>query len=372
MCLLATMEDYKLYYLALAKIPGLGPIRSRNLISHVGSIESIFDLSDKEVDALPVLNRDQKRLIKDKTSIDLAEEELHIAQRYGVQIITIDSEAYPYRLRILDDAPLVIYTRGSSNLNPIRSVGIVGTRQASVMGLQSCRDLIEQLAPYCPAIVSGMASGIDGAAHKHALDHDLFSIGIVAHGFKYRYPSSNYRLFDEMEDSGVIVTEYPYSIYASKDNFPRRNRLVAAMSDALVVVESKARGGSLITANIANDINRDVFAIPGRLNDMNFEGCNNLIKNHKAHLLMSAEDIAYVLRWNIDTPTANLKKNLFEDLTTDEKRIINYLRVQSSASFDDLAAHCAIDISVLAATLLQLEFNQLITVMPGSNYSLRA
>lgn len=368
MCLISTMQDYQFYYLSLSKVVGLGPISGQNLIKFAGSIEAVFDLSDEEIKALPFLKAKQKESLISKSHISLAEKELKIAESKGIKLISIESEEYPYRLKQIPDAPLVLYSRGNVDLNSLRTVAIVGTRAATPLGMDYCREIVEELGHYGATIISGMASGIDGCAHKLALKKSIPTIGVVAHGFQFRYPAANHHLFDEMEKDGMILTEYSHNVFASKENFPRRNRIVAALADAVVVVESKARGGSLITANIANDYNRDVFAVPGRLNDISFSGCNALIKAHKANLLQSVEDIAYILRWSSEK--IKIKSPVVENLSELEKIIVNYLRVNDAAVFDDIAFHCGIQMNDLTSTLLNMEFAGLLKVFPGNKYVL--
>jgi DNA processing protein len=239
------------------------------------------------------------------------------------------------------------------------------------LGLQYCKTIVESLADYQVTIVSGMATGIDGCAHSQALESDLPTAGVVAHGLKYRYPMANDRLFDKMEARGMVITEHGYSTFANKDNFPRRNRLVAAMSDATIVVESRKRGGSMITANLAHDYNREVFAVPGRISDRSFEGCNHLIKSHKASLYQSVEDLAYLLNWSgkgdSNSSSGDIK---FNDLTEREKKIVSYLRVHQECTIDDLAFHCSIDLGDLSSELLQMEFKGMIKALPGNKYLL--
>ncbi len=372
MCLVSIIPDLKYYYLSLSKIPSIGPITGKNLIKYAGSVEDVFNMSPREINEVPFLKSNQKNALINKTYLNLVEEEINRIERERIEVITIESEKYPYRLRLIEDSPLVIYAKGNISLNPLRTVGIVGTRTSSITGQRYTQKIIEELLPYQATIVSGLASGIDGYAHQYALNNSLNTIGVVAHGFKYRYPESNAHLFNSVQKDGIIITEYGYNVYASKDNFPRRNRIVAALSDAIVVVESKERGGSLITANIANDYNKDVFAIPGRLGDSNFAGCNHLIKSHKAHLFQCADDIAYILRWSKPNKadTGLQQGLLFEKLNESEKKIVNYLRVNYSASFDDLAFHCSIDLSNLASVLLQMEFKNLVLSLPGNKFTL--
>lgn len=371
MCLLPDMQELTYYYLALSKIPKVGPITGKNLINHVGGVEQIFELNKVEVRDLPGLSQSQKQSLIDRDCLRKADQELRIIDKEHIRLMTIDSPEYPYRLKQIDDAPLVLYSRGQIDLNSLRMVSIVGTRQASVLGIQYCKEVVESLSEYDVTVVSGMASGIDGCAHSKALDLDLPTVGVVAHGMKYRYPMSNDRLFDRMEEKGMIMTEHGYSTFGNKDNFPRRNRIVAAMTDATIVVESKKRGGSMITANLANDYNREVFAIPGRVSDKSFEGCNHLIKSHKASLYQSVADLAYMLNWSDRRSAQNAKRSdIFEDLTEREKKIVNYLRMHQECNIDDLAFHCSIDLGDLSSELLQMEFKGMIKALPGSKYLL--
>lgn len=371
MCLLPDMQALTYYYLALSKIPKVGPITGRNLIRHAGGVEQIFDLTKAEIIELPGLSQAQKSSLIDRECLRMADRELRIIEKEQIRLLTIEAPEYPYRLKQIDDAPLVIYSRGQVDLNALRMISIVGTRESSVLGLQYCKEVVEALSDYNVTIISGMATGIDGCAHTRALELGLSSVGVVAHGMKYRYPMSNDCLFDRMERKGMIMTEHGYSTFANKDNFPRRNRLVAGLADATIVVESKKRGGSMITANLAHDYNREVFAIPGRISDKSFEGCNHLIKSHKASLYQSVEDIAYLLNWSGKSKAVGEKSTpLYEELSERQKKIVNYLRMHQECNIDDLAFHCSVDLGDLSSELLQMEFKGMIKALPGNKYLL--
>lgn len=371
MCLMPTTQHLLYYYLALSKIPGIGPVTGRNLIHYVGGIEQVFDLSEKEIQAIPGLNLGQKRALSSKDCLKMADEEMKLAQENQIGILSFESESYPYRLKQIADAPLVLFYRGQLDLNALRTIGIVGTRNASAMGMEYCRQLVLGLREFGSTIVSGMAAGIDGCAHRTSLQSGLNTVGVVAHGFKYKYPASNAALFRKMEDNGMIITEHFFHTYANKDNFPRRNRLVAALSDVVVVVESKRRGGSMITANLANDFNKEVFAMPGRISDLNFEGCNALIRQNKAHIFQSVQDMAFLMRWSdLMDKDEGLGHVSYENLSVTEKKIINYLRMNSPEIMDNIAFHCSVDVAALSSTLLNMEFKGLVKALPGSKYML--
>ena len=264
----------------------------------------------------------------------------------------------------------MLYYKGNANLNANRVIGIVGTRKPTAQGIAACEELVEGLKPYKPLIISGLAYGVDVAAHKKCIDIGVPTIGVLGHGLGRIYPPSHRSIAHQMIENGGLLSEYTSQVGPDREHFPMRNRIVAGLCDALIVVETAARGGSMITAQQANNYNKDVFAIPGRLKDKNSVGCNKLIKEHRANLYESPEDIAYILHWEYAENGEPIQKKLFVDLTEKEKVIIDLLQEEDEAGIDKLSFKSKIPNSVLASLLLELEFKGMLKTLPGKRYVL--
>jgi DNA processing protein len=263
------------------------------------------------------------------------------------------------------DGPLLLFTSGNINLKNRKIISIVGTRQITSYGTEFCRKLIEDLAPLDPIIVSGFAYGVDIVAHQLAMEHNLQTIGVVAHGLNQIYPKTHKKYVSKVEQNGGFMTEFWSSSNPDKENFVRRNRIVAGMSEATIVIESADRGGSLITANMANDYNRDVFAVPGRVTDKYSQGCNNLIKTQKANVLTSAADLIYILNWDIQKETKSVQKQLFVSLDEDEQKVYDYLLKTGKELMDIIALRCDFPIYKISGMLLNMELKGVIRPLPG-------
>jgi DNA protecting protein DprA len=259
----------------------------------------------------------------------------------------------------------LIFSSGNINLKNKKIVSIVGTRQITSYGMEFCRKLIEDIAPLDPVIVSGFAYGVDIVAHQLAMDYDLQTIGVLAHGLNQIYPKSHKKYVAKMEENGGFITEFWSSSNPDKENFVRRNRIVAGMSEATIVIESADRGGSLITANLANDYNRDVFAVPGRVTDKYSQGCNDLIKTQKANVLTSAADLVYILNWDIENKAKPVQKQLFVELEPDEQRIYDFLLKNGKELLDVVALQCDFPIYKISGLLLNMELKGVIRPLPG-------
>jgi DNA processing protein len=258
-----------------------------------------------------------------------------------------------------------LFTSGNIDLKNKKTISIVGTRQITSYGMEFCRKLIEDLAPLDPVIISGFAYGVDIFAHQLAMEHDLQTIGVVAHGLNQIYPKNHKKYVAKVEQNGGFMTEFWSSSNPEKENFVRRNRIVAGISEATIVIESAERGGSLITANIANDYNRDVFAVPGRTSDKYSQGCNNLIKTQKANLLTSAADLVYILNWEIESKVKPVQKQLFVSLEADEQKVYDYLLKNGKELMDVIALRCDFPIYKISGMLLNMELKGVIRPLPG-------
>lgn len=363
------MEDL-LHQVALTFVPKVGAVTARNLISYCGSAAAVFEAPRKSLLKIPGVGPQIAESILQSEVLSLAEEELEFMKRHGIEPIFYTDEAYPRRLKHLPDSPPLIYYRGSASLNPERSVAIVGTRKPSPQGLRVCEELIEGLLPYNATVISGLAFGIDVAAHRACLELGLPTIGIVAHGLSRVYPPQHQSIARSMINQGGLLSEYPSGTMPDRERFPMRNRIIAGLCDALIVVETQRKGGSMISAKMANDYHKDVFAVPGRTKDRCSEGCNLLIKSHRAALIETAEDLAYVMRWEKASKTKQVQTQLFVELNEEEVAIVQLLRQQELMSIDQLTRLTQRSNSELAAVLLELEFKGVVQSLPGKQYML--
>ena len=263
-----------------------------------------------------------------------------------------------------------MYSKGTVDYNNQRVISIVGTRKATDYGKDFCNELIKDLVPHNPLIVSGLAYGIDVCAHKAALQHNLPTIGVLAHGLDRLYPAQHKSVASQMLDNGALLSDFKSGTKPDRENFPKRNRIVAGMSDLTIVIESSKKGGSLITAHIANDYNRDVFALPGRIGDSQSEGCNNLIKSHKAALIQSAKDIEYVMGWEVQKKNTPIQTQLFVELTPEQKTLTAILSKQDKIGIDKLSLLAKMPMSQTTSLLLNLEFDGVVKSLPGKLYKL--
>lgn len=306
-----------------------------------------------------------------------AEEECRYCEQYGIQALTPQDEGYPERLKNCDDAPLVLYYKGNANLNARRVVNIVGTRRCTIYGQDLIRRFVFDLRAACPQvlIVSGLAYGVDICAHRAALECGYETVGVLAHGLDDLYPSRHRATAQQMVGQGGLLTEFMTGTNADKINFVRRNRIVAGMSDACILVESAAKGGGLITADIARSYGRDVFAFPGRVGDLYSEGCNNLIRDNGAALITSAADFVHAMRWEGDARVAQaqsegIQRNLFPDLTAEEKAIVDVLLKNNDLQINMLATQAGLPVNRVAALLFELEMKGLVRTLAGGMYHL--
>lgn len=362
------MND-SLYKIALTKIPKVGPVTAKNLVSYCGGIQNVFEARKKELLTVPGVGPGIAKHILEKDYFKEAEAELEFIENQGIQLLSFLDEAYPHRLKPLDDAPLLLYYKGTADLNHPRIVSIIGTRKPSTLGVATCEQLVEELADYGVMIVSGLAYGIDVTAHKKSIERDIATVGVLGHGLKQIYPSQHRSIAQRMIENGGLLTEFTSDTKVEREHFPMRNRIVAGMCDAVVVVETAKRGGSMITAMIANEYNKDVFAFPGRINDLSRQGCNHLIKTHKAALIESAKDIGYIMRWE-EQQNVGIQRQLFVELDDQEQKIVDLLKENNEMGIDKLSYETKLHSSRLASILLNLEFQGIIKTMPGKRYLL--
>lgn len=358
--------------LALNFIPGVGIITQRNLVNHFGSPKAVIEASSGELQSISGVGKriSAKILTGKSVAYERAEKEIEFADKHQIKILPFLDDRYPRRLKQCVDAPMLIYYRGNANLDSVRIVSIVGTRNASHYGRDRCKELVEALSGYDDVlVVSGLAYGIDSYAHKISVENDVPTVGVLGHGLDQIYPNKNRNLAIKMLDNGGLLSEYPSSTRPDRQNFPQRNRIIAGMADVVVVVEAAIRGGALITAEIANNYNRDVCAFPGNVDLEYSAGCNLLIKSHRAHLITRAEDLGYLMDWQLNSQKSSTAQlQLAVSLNDAEKNIYKLIREKEPISIDEIARLAGEKQSKLAIVLLELEMKGLIMTMPGKIY----
>jgi DNA processing protein len=365
------MQHDVLYQVALTLVPQIGDVHAKALVGHFGDAQSVFKARKKDLENLEGMGTVRASNIKAFTNYKRCEEELAFIEKYKITPLFINQPTYPKRLLNCYDSPVLLYYRGNTDINQQKIISVVGTRNNSDYGKTVCETLLQNLANEKILIVSGLAFGIDTIAHKAALKNNLDTVGVLAHGLDRIYPAQNKTLARQMTEQGGLLTEFMSNTNADKQNFPKRNRLVAGMCDVVLVVETGKKGGSLITAELGNNYNKDVFAIPGRTTDVNSEGCNYLIKNNKAALINDADDLLEMMGWSSQLKKQTAKQTqLFIELSDDEKIIVNLLQQQAQVHIDELYLKSGLSSSAVAAALLMLEMQGVIICLPGKMYKL--
>ncbi len=354
------------YLLALQRVPMLGDASVKKLIRKIGSAEGIFKEKKENLAKINGIGTFRLRDFNPKIVLDEAEEELRFIEDNDIGCLHYEGSGYPFRLKHCLDAPILIFSQGHFNLNNKFIISVVGTRNATPHGRAACEAFISEIAPLKPIIVSGFAYGIDIVAHTAAMKHGLQTIACLAHGLNQIYPKIHSKYVSQIRDNGALFTEFWSSDPFDRANFLKRNRIIAGMSEATVVVESAEKGGSLVTADIANSYNREVFAMPGRVTDILSRGCHNLIKTQQAHLLSSAADLIYLLGWELDQkPNRSMQTQLFPTLTREEELVYDYLKNHEKELLDSIGIACNLPSYKTAAVLLDLEMKGLIRPLPG-------
>ena len=350
----------------------------RLLIDAAGSATSVIDNRNNIQDVVPECN---KRVVESLKELDearrRAENEMEYNTRNGIRPLALTDEDYPRRLLQCDDAPLILFYKGTADLNQRHVICMVGTRQCTVYGQDLVRRFMADLRTACPdvLVVSGLAYGIDINAHRQALENGFETMAVLAHGLDYLYPPRHKETAKQMVEHGGLITEYFTMTPADKQNFVRRNRIVAGMADACIVVESAMKGGALITARLARDYNRDVFAFPGRATDEYSQGCNNLIRDNIASLIGNADDFVKAMSWDGDTVLAShrsqgIQRQMFPQLSDDERRIVDCLKKDNDLNINILSVRANMPINVLTATLFELEMKGVVKALGGGAYHL--
>lgn len=364
-----------LYNIAISMTPGLGCRSCRQLLELLPDPEEVFNMSRKQLKELFGNHDGIIENIATKTMLPRAEEELKWCEKHGIRILFATDADYPQRLNRADcaDTPVTLYLKGDCDLNVTRVVSIVGTRRATEYGKDMTSRLVEQMKSEEILIVSGLAYGIDGAAHRASLANGLSTVGVLGHGLDRIYPPLHRNLAKEMiYNKGALLTEYPSQTKINPAYFPARNRIIAALSDATIVVEAAEKGGALITAGIAGSYHRDVFAVPGQVFDSYSKGCNNLIACNRATLLRSIDDLFYILGWdrksNTPASTSGIQQELFASLSGDEKVIFDILQKTPNLTMAEIEEKCSLSLPKIANALLNMELSNYVKCLPGKIY----
>jgi len=361
------------YKIALSMIPGIGNVTARNLIAYIGSVEGIFHEKEKNLIKIPGVGEVNAQRVITQNVLQRAKREVDFIQKNKIKTFFYLDENYPARLKSCSDAPIILYFRGNANLNEHKVISVVGTRNATHYGKELCDELIENFAQknYPILVVSGLAYGIDVQVHKACLKYDIPTVGVFAHGLDNIYPALHAPVAAKMIEKGGLLSDFASETQIDRQNFLRRNRIIAGLADAIIVVESAEKGGALVTADIANSYNRDVFAFPGRTTDPYSKGCNNLIKMNKAVLVDNQADIEKAMNWDINTSAPrHIQTSMFVELDADEQKLFDLLK-GGDRFVDEITIETQLSMSRVSSLLLGLEFKGLVSSLPGKMYRLK-
>lgn len=360
--------EEKHYRIALSFVDLFGPVVSRAILNYCGSATAVFKEKKHVLTKVPGIGAERLKALRSADVLHRAEREVEYCDKNGIQLLFLEDPTYPRRLRNCPDAPILLYSKGETELNAAHMISVVGTRTPSRHGLLNTQTLIEEWAPFQPTIVSGLALGIDTCAHEACLDNQLPTVAVLGHGLDRIYPPNNRKLAERIiENQGCLLSEFPIKTKPDAPNFPRRNRIVAGMCDATIVIEAAAKGGALITGQLASSYQRDVFAMPGRITDAKSVGCLNLIRNNEANILTSSGDVSEMLGWEMGESPKEKQIALPVDLSTEEAQVISALG-GNSLTVDEICTATGKPISQLFALLTSLEIRGLILALPGKKY----
>lgn len=359
-----------MYQIALTLLYGIGPKKARILLNQLDSIEEIFEASYLHLHQKTGWSKSLLKQMNRSAALTLAEQHYHTLEQLEIQFHFFTDSTYPRRLKQCDDAPILLFSKGDMDLNASKMIAMVGTRNATEYGKSVCEQFVKGFAPHNIIIVSGMAYGIDITVHQLCVNHQVPTIGVLGHGLDRLYPAVHRQTAKRMLHAGGLLTEFLPGTLPDREHFPMRNRIVAGMCDATIVIESKDSGGSLITADLANEYNRDVFAVPGNIGQIHSKGCNQLIAQQKAHLVTAPEDVLRIMQWDNPQHPTNIQPQLFYDISAEQQQIIELLQLHQSLQIDVIAAYAEQSISQLNVNLFHLEMNGLIRALPGKIYRL--
>jgi len=363
-------SETTLYLIALTKIPGVGDVVAKKLIAYCGGVKEVFSKTRSTLKQIPSIGEVLANAVYGSKVLKEAEKELLFTEKHGIRVLSFFDKAYPQRLKQCVDSPIVMYVKGNAELNPKRIVSIVGTRNATRYGKDITEKMVEQLAAANVTIISGLAYGIDITAHRAALKFGAPTLACLAHGLDRIYPKVHTNVAKEIISEGALISDFPIGTNPDRENFVKRNRLVAGMADATIVIESAEKGGSLITAEMANGYNRDVFTVPGRVGDKFSAGCHQLIAHNRAALITSGNDVLQALGWNNDAAKKpSVQSKLLLTLTPEQEKVVNALQ-KKGLPIDQLTLQCNFSMGKVAAILLELEFDGIVNCLPGKVYKL--
>ena len=367
------MNDELFYKIALSMVPGIGGVLARNLLAYTGDVKQIFAQPFNTLVKIPGIGEVNASRIKNNGIFKVAEKELVFIEKHKIRVMFFTDKEYPRRLKACPDAPIILFLKGKFNLDEQRVVSIVGTRKATGYGKSLCEKLIESFSErnYHALVVSGLAYGIDIQAHKAAIRYNVPTVGVVGHGLDKLYPSVHAEIARNMLSNGGLLTDFPSGTKIDPSNFIRRNRIIAGLADATIVIESAEKGGALITADIASSYNRDVFAFPGRIDEPYSRGCNNLIRMNGANLIQGIDDLEYFMGWETNKNGTAVQANLFVELSDEEVQLVELLKIEGDMFIDQISSELKMPGSKVSALLLNMEFKNLIVSMPGKIYRLK-
>ncbi len=366
------MDNNLLYKIALTQIEGVGPVVAKNLVSYSGGVKEVFQQTKRVLSKIPGVGIILADEIKKDTVFKNAEKILNSIHKKKIGVLFYLDKDYPSRLKHINDSPLLLYFQGTKTFNNNRTLGIVGTRNATIRGKAFCNQIIEELSDYGITIVSGLAFGIDAAAHRAAIKNGIPNIAVMGNGIDITYPAQHTKLRNAISNNGDVISEFPLDTKPDKGHFPMRNRIIAGLSDALLVIESDIKGGSIITARLGFDYNKDIFAVPGRPEDKYSRGTNNLVKTNIAYLTEKATDIAKVMNWNKINEVNAVQMKMFAELDNNEQKLVDILKTpdKENMSIDELHYVSGFTMGELATILLNLELKGVIETLPGNRYML--
>ena len=368
-------EEEQIYSIALTMVPGIGHIGAKHLIDGMGNAVDVFRLRKEIPERIPEVSQRVIEALDCPQAVLRAEQEYEFIRKNRISCLSFHDEAYPSRLRECEDAPVVLFFKGNADLNSLHILNMVGTRNATDYGTQICASFLRDLKALCPdvLVVSGLAYGIDIHAHREALANELPTVGVLAHGLDRIYPHVHRKTAVDMLEKGGLLTEFLSGTNPDRHNFISRNRIVAGMCDATIVIESAEKGGSLITAELAEGYHRDCFAFPGRMSDEYSKGCNRLIRDALLSLLLSAEDFVQAMGWNIPmtlSEKVSVQRSLFIELSEEEQKIVAILEKLGNLQINSLVVEADIPVNKMTALLFELEMKGVIRVLAGGMYQL--
>lgn len=364
------MQNQLLYKIGITLLPGVGDVNAKKLIAYCGGVEAVFKQKKNHLLKIEGIGQKLAEAIVNHSVLKRAEEEISFIEKNGIQVMFFTDAHFPMRLKQAMDGPVILYFKGNGNLNQSKILSVVGTRKVTDRGREICDQIISGFKNEDILIVSGLAYGVDTQAHKSSLENGLNTVGVLAHGLDRIYPGVNRELAKRMLDHGGLLTDFISKTIPDAQNFPKRNRIIAGLADATLVIESASKGGSLITADIANSYNRDVFAVPGRPDDKYSRGANFLIRTNRAALIESANDIRYLMGWDSPMKEESVQKKLFVELKPEEELLVSIIRKEKEPTIDLIALKAQMPMSKVSVTLLNLEFEGLVRCLPGKVFKI--